>query len=167
MYFGKRTPCTVLVGTIALALLIGVAQATMIPQSTPQLTANSSHIVRGEVTSISSHWNEQETYIYTLITVRPIESFKAATELPGEITLWAPGGQVGELKLWVEHTPTFERGQDVILFLEDRGENFDITSWAQGKFTIENDVVLETNESLASFTSRIAEAVNAEQPKDR
>jgi hypothetical protein len=140
--------------------------ATMITQSLDELTVNSSHIVRGQVLAVESKWNESETSIYTQVTIQVAEVYKSSGDAPTTATVIFPGGTVDDTRLWVEHTPTFTVGQDVVTFLIDHGGFFDVTSWVQGKYTVENETVSELGSTATHFIKQINEVVASERQRN-
>ena len=73
---------------------------------------------------------------------------------------------MGDTRLWVEHTPTFTVGQDVVTFLIDHGGFFDVTSWVQGKYTVENETVSELGSTATHFIKQINEVVASERQRN-
>jgi hypothetical protein len=136
-----------------------IGRSGMIIQSIQDLTDNSSHIVRAQVTDKTSQWDETESFIYTTVTLNITESLVGDLNISEEVTVFVPGGSVGDLTLHVQHAPRFEIDQDVIVFLDWKGEVFDVTSWEQGKFTIKEEQVVEKNISVPEFMSEIETAV--------
>jgi hypothetical protein len=53
--------------------------------------------------------------------------------------------------------PTFEEGEEVILFIEPepRVEETDLVGWAQGAFRTADGIVLRTDQPIEEFTSQI------------
>lgn len=138
-----------------------LGHAAAVPQTTAELTANSSDVVRGEVLSLESQWNDDETFIFTIVTLRVDERYKGNVGIHSEVTILVPGGEVGEVGLGVEHAAKFEEGQEVIVFLRSiEGGRFSVTAWEQGKFTLENGQVKETQVPVASFEEEIRSALD-------
>ncbi|HSH00846.1 MAG TPA: hypothetical protein VLB27_12375 [candidate division Zixibacteria bacterium] len=138
----------------------------MIPQSLDELTANSTHIVRGQVVSVESMWDESGSTIFTEVLVDVSLTYKSTSALPQMITIRVPGGTVGETKLWVEHAAEFAVGEDVLTFLSDYGPALDVTSWTQGKFTIAQNTVAELNLPVTTFEAQIESVVDAERKRN-
>ncbi len=154
------------------AMCVGVfcmaspALATMVTQSLDELTVNSSHVVRGQVLAVESKWNENQTSIFTEVTIDVSEVIKASGSAPTIATVIIPGGTVGDTRLWVEHTPVFAVGQDVVTFLIDHGAFFEVTSWVQGKFTVEDEKINELGSTATQFIGQINEVVAAERKRN-
>jgi len=144
---------------VAALICFGVtAIAVVAPQTVTDLTGNSTHIVRADIVSQKSLWNDAHTIIYTLITAKVTELHKGTLDTSVDINVWVPGGQVADTGLTVEHAARFKNGQDVILFLVQRDNLYDVTSWEMGKFTIVNGLVTEKNVSVAEFANQIKAA---------
>ena len=165
MSFRKGWNCLILAFVCSL-WLSSMSFSSMTPQSVDELTANSSHIMRGEVLSVVSQWNADQTSIYTKVTVAIAEMYKGSGITPPTATILVPGGTVDDTKLWVEHTPTFSVGQEVVTFLIDHGSFYDVTSWVQGKYTIENEAVIELGSSATHFINQINEVVATERKRN-
>ena len=137
---------------LVLFALVGTVSAEVEDMSLEDLTSKASTILRGTVSNVESHWNEDQTMIYTSVTIS-VEGYLKGATMPKEVIIEVPGGTVGEITLWVSDTPTFEEGQEVILFL--REEYFQIVGWSQGKYTIVDDMVLERGMPVEQFTGQI------------
>ncbi len=147
-----------------LAFLVGSAvMAVIIPQSVDQLTANSTDIVRGTVVSQESAWNGDRTFISTTVTIEIADIYKGGLNTTTEVTVSTPGGTVGDTNIWVEHAPTFSTGQEVIVFLDQSDGTYRVTSWEMGKYSVENDQVLEKSQPVSVFVESIREAVRQEE----
>ena len=137
---------------LVLFTLAGTASAEVKEMSLEELISKASIILRGTVSKVESHWNESQTMIYTSVTVSVESYFKGGT-VAKVVTIEVPGGTVGETTLWVSDTPSFEEGQEVILFL--REEYFPIVGWFQGKYTVVDDRVVEKGIPVDQFTGQI------------
>ncbi len=159
MFRAKRNPLVLLlfVGTVCLVSASGVLGA-MIEQTIEQLSGNSNQIVRGDVIDMQSQWNSSHTIIYTTVVVRVSETLKGNLKIAEELTVFVPGGQVGDTGLAVEHAPQFQLDEEVLLFLNDSRGAVEVTSWEQGKYTIENGRVLEKQVAVTEFIRQIEAA---------
>jgi hypothetical protein len=62
-------------------------------------------------------------YIETVVTLKVLKAQKGAPQSPGDtITIVIPGGTLGDLTLVVDTSPSFQRGEAVQLYLDDRGQ---------------------------------------------
>jgi hypothetical protein len=101
----------------------------------PALTKGSTVIARGTVRSVEARWTKDGGRIMTDAVLEVTEPWKGA---PGkQITVMQPGGVVGEVGQIVHGTVRFTVGEDVVVFLEPRGDHFLLTGMLQGKFKVE------------------------------
>lgn len=61
------------------------------------------------------------------------------------------GGVIGEVGQVVHGTIPFRRGDEVVLFLEPRGERFMLTGMMQGVFRVDGDTARQALEGDALF----------------
>jgi len=134
------------------------ANAVTTPQSTEQLVENSSDVIRGKVLSQISQWDETHTYIYTDVSIEITEIVLGSVTKGTTISVYIPGGVVNDTGLRVEHSPEFEDGEEVILFLTELDNLYSVTSWEMGKFRIENANVVEKKLPVSEFISEIKAA---------
>ncbi len=137
---------------LMLFALVGTASADVEEMSLADLTSKASTILQGKVSKVKSHWDKDQTMIYTSVSISVGSYLKGETEAR-EVTIEVPGGTVGDITLWVSDTPIFEEGQEVILFL--REEYFQIVGWFQGKFTVVDDMVVEKGVPVDQFTGYV------------
>lgn len=120
---------------LALALSATTGQASTVrPLAFPELIAQSNSVFRGNVIGIESRWAGDGLRIITLVTIAVTETWKG---LPASRqTVVVPGGVVGRIGQRVEGAPHFKLGEDVALFVEERGPAGVITGFSQGAFSI-------------------------------
>lgn len=159
---GLKSGLVTLSVCLVFLLLAGNALAITIKMSVEELTNEATTIIRGTVLDLRSHWNKERTHIVTDVTISAQEYIKGYEG--GEIIIQVPGGTVGELGEWVEDVPTFEKGQEVILFLGDN-EYFRAVGWHQGKFTVEKDTVLEIGLPVDTFMAGIRQTITGSPPR--
>ncbi len=136
------------------------ATAAMVEQTVAQLTASSSDIISGEVLAKESWWNEDETFIFTSVTIQVNDLYKGTLAVPSTVTVVVPGGEVGETGLGVEHAAQFEVGEKVIVFLRPSEDStYWVTGWEQGKYTVEDGQVKEKRISVSAFEDEIRKAL--------
>jgi len=108
-------------------------------------------IIQGEVKEISSRM--ESDHIYTYVEVKISKFIKG--EFPEEVTLKIKGGKVGNIVERVSGSPSFEKGERVILFLKKKNEFFSVSGMALGKFKIINeggaDFVINNAEGLSIY----------------
>lgn len=126
--------------TLALLLgsslgLPGTARATLLKGlSLDDLCQRSGVILRGEVVSRAASWKGGR--IYTRVTLRVKHSLRGAHRAGQTVSFWRLGGKVGRHVQLVRGSPTFRRGQRVLLFLSRRGSHLFVTGMAQGRFAL-------------------------------
>jgi len=132
---------------LAGSLLFGTSYGLVEEMNLQDLVNKSTEIVKGKVLEVKSAWDEEGSKIFTYVKIAIDEYWKG--EGPREMVLRVPGGTVGDITLWVEDAPSFEVGEEVVLFLNDI-EFFRLTGWFQGKYKIINGraVNVEKGESI-------------------
>jgi hypothetical protein len=146
-----------------LSLPLHVAQAIMTKATMPQLTAGATGIVKGYVTDVVSEWNDERTTIFTYTTIVVDQWLKGSG--PKAITIRTPGGEVGDVGLWVEDVPVFVRDQDVFAFVKpiEQLPFMQVHGLHQGKFTVENGKVIEAGLPVADFVKMVTSIVKAQE----
>ncbi len=144
---------------ILILLLTNItAPAIMVELHIPQLTANASHIITGKVLSVESYYTADGLSIYTEVIVAVGNQLKGDAQNP-EVTIRFPGGEVQDKGLWIEDSPVFRFGENVILFLLPNGDgSYRVGDMHQGKFTVANDVVMENGLAVGEFLNQIQSA---------
>ena len=137
----------IFIGFLALAVFCLVSftsQATMVMKLDDEAMVNQAEtVVTGTVTSMRSEWNKERTRIFTYITITP-SNFLKSDGSPDEIVIKEPGGEVGEIGMFVEGSSVFEEGEEVLLFLKRGRKGFHRTvGLSQGKFSIQSDPVTQ------------------------
>lgn len=131
----------------ACALLLGTAAfgTTLVYRDLPELARTSDAVVRGKVVETQSRWTADRSRIVTDVTIEVAETLKGA---PGRtVTIVQPGGRVGDIGQKVAGLASFEKGEEVVVFLEKRGdERFVVNGLAQGKYRVER-----TSDGKAAF----------------
>ncbi len=127
---------------VLLAMMIALwyshTDASMEKVRLEQLASRSHTIVIGRVVEVRSDFADLDRKeIVTYVTIAPTDVLKGASG--PTLVLTIPGGVVGDLGLWVEDTPQFLVGEEVLLFVNDdyKGRKT-VSEWRQGKFPIIN-----------------------------
>jgi hypothetical protein len=117
----------------ALCLAPRAAATTLARMSLTELAHAADTIVRVRCLSSASQWDKGA--IWTFSEFEVVERLKGA---PGNrIRVRVPGGRVGHLVTVIEAAPTFQPGEESILFLEATpGGDYAVTAWAEGTFRI-------------------------------
>ena len=122
------------------SLLAGVPRSapasTFLETSVEETARTSQAVVRGVVERTRSRWAGSR--IVTEVTVRVTGAWKGQ---PGDrLILLVPGGTVGELAQTVDAAPTFEDGEEVVVFAGRRGRTWRVNGLALGKYRVEGGV---------------------------
>lgn len=126
------------------------------------LVESSPHIVRGTVTDMTSYWGDDHRAIYTDVALSVFTQFKG-DPVAKVIMVRIMGGLVDDIGLTVEDMPRFSPGEDVILFLSPRGDAFEVKYLFQGKYTVEDETVLEARAPVTEFVASIFDAIDASE----
>lgn len=135
---------------LVLAIALPVADSaatTVVSVSDVDLVNRATDIVVARVLTINSGWQPAARQVFTDVTIAIDEVLVG--DLPNRrLTVRLPGGRLGALDVLVEGTPTFERGERVVLFLRlGTDGRFRVVHLFQGKFSV---VISElTGEELA------------------
>ncbi len=117
------------------ASLYGVAHAVQLELTRGELCELSEKVVVGEVSSTETRWAdvrsgaiERSAWISVALDVK---GQKADT-----VEVILPGGSMGELSHWVEHTPRLIENGRYLLFLSQIGGRWFVTGGEQGAVRI-------------------------------
>lgn len=135
---------------LLLALLVPAVMAAAVPAAGLMLRASPSdlalraeNIVRGRVASTRAAWDSKQTMIYTHVVIDVDTTWKGTKRAGDTVALAIPGGEVGDTGIWVEDTPQFSPGEEVVVFLESDGAGGErVCARIQGKFAVIADVVV-------------------------
>ena len=126
------------VRTLLLLLTVVAALAnatTLLALDVPALTKGSAVVARATVKSSQARWTKDGGRIMTDVVLEVTEPWKGS---PGkQVIVIQPGGVVGEVGQLVHGTARFSVGEDVVVFLEPRGDRFLLTGMLQGKFKVQ------------------------------
>ncbi|MBE0461750.1 MAG: hypothetical protein IBX60_08990 [Candidatus Aminicenantes bacterium] len=118
-------------------------------------------IIVGEVLDVRSEWNANRSIIFTYVTVS-VEEYIKGSSLVKEIKVKNLGGIVDEIGSLVPDSPSFRKGEKVLLFLQsDRySECFWVVDQVYGKLTVtKENKIIGYGVSLEEFTHRIKEYI--------
>ena len=143
------------------SLILGThpGHAAMLKMSVEDLARQADTIVVGTVTQRQSAWDAQHTAIYTDVTVA-VERVLAGT--PGDtLTLRVAGGIVEGMGMGTSNDPTFQDGEQMIVFLDTTTIPSSVVGMQQGKFTIKDNLVTLADEtvSLEAFIATVRSAL--------
>jgi hypothetical protein len=122
------------------SLLAGVPRSapasTFLETSVEETARTSQAVVRGVVERTRSRWAGSR--IVTEVTVRVTGAWKG--QAGDRLILLVPGGTVGDLAQTVDAAPTFEDGEEVVVFAGRRGRTWRVNGLALGKYRVEGGV---------------------------
>lgn len=120
----------------ALLLALPAAASSVMSLDLPQLAQLSHTVVRAQVKGSAARWSADRSRIVTDVELQVLETWKG--EAKPSLVVLQPGGVIGEVGQRVHGLPSFQAGEEVVVFLERRGsERFIVTGMAQGKWRIE------------------------------
>ncbi|HSB10863.1 MAG TPA: putative Ig domain-containing protein, partial [Blastocatellia bacterium] len=139
----KRVLKTKWVKSLFLICLMGCAQtalATIVVTPTDDdMIIGARAIVRGKVVAIESSFDDQQTSIYTYITLRVQEVIKGRID-ERRIILKQLGGRVGDRGQTIHGSPQFTQGEKVIVYLDNwRDGSLRVYQMYLGKFSVVKD----------------------------
>ena len=145
MCFYKKLSVKISIFTIMLLMLCfsSVSFALMIGLSTKKLALNSDIVIKGEVIEIVSQWTEGRAAIFSTATVR-VEEVVAGSYSKENIEVVYNGGVADGIGMKVSDTPSFKKGETVILFLSPslklkKAHAYRVYGRAQGKYLVGKD----------------------------
>lgn len=131
-------------------MLAALAHATtLLAMDVAALTKGSGSVVRGTVKSVEPRWTKDGARIMTDAVIEVRETWKGTHR--DTLTVMQQGGVIGDVGQLVHGTIPFRSGDEVVLFLEPRGERFMITGMMQGVFRVEADTARQALEGDALF----------------
>jgi len=140
-----------------------IVNSQIIKATTADLTSEADNIIRGTVKKIKSEWNNEETFIWSFVTINVSSTIKGKSLEEKNISVKIPGGVVGEITQRSEHQVTFKKGEDVILFLKPKiykeTEYFHVVRQFHGKFAIQEETVVEKKLNIEAFIGNIKKAM--------
>jgi len=118
--------------------LAGVYAIVVLPISEQELTRRATVIVTGEVEDVTSSFDQGHNSIDTYIKLNVTRVLKGSIE-DDALTIRQPGGTVGDQTVTVPGSPTFELGDEVLVFAGPLGQSgyYGILGNYYGKYNIE------------------------------
>lgn len=125
-----------LLSLVAVATLVALplSASTFIAMSETELLASSQAVVQGKVLDVRSFWNDDRTAILT--EARVLVDELVAGEAPSVVVVKTFGGQVGDIVIEAHGFPTFQAGEQVLLYLSPDGDDFRVTGYRLGQFRV-------------------------------
>lgn len=156
------------------------AQAGVAEWNLQDLTNGADSIIVGTVLERSSYWNNDEhARIFTSVTLQVGEGLKGSVN-QDRITVTSPGGEVDEIGQWVSDMPSFNQGEEVVIFLKRLSkaqlpnvndskirlseEQFEVYGGFRGKFIIKGDKVGDL--PVAKFKERVNKVLEGQPLPD-
>jgi hypothetical protein len=124
--------------SLALALLVAAAPAaaaTFVATSVEQTARASDAVVRGTVISKASRMSPDGRGIVTDVEIAVASAWKGEPEATVRVTV--RGGEVGNLGMRVDAAPSFQDGEEVVVFLARRGQGWRVGGNALGKSRVQ------------------------------
>ncbi len=136
---------------IVLPLSADKAEAFMMKMSLEDLVGDADVIVVGTVNAITSSWNNEKDNIYSTLKVS-VEDVLAGEAGNDTVKIIVPGGEVDGITQIVTTFPTFEIGEQAVLFLNKKpaqilprrqyeAELYELSGHSQGKLEASGDEV--------------------------
>jgi hypothetical protein len=124
--------------------------ATVERFSLQELTRKAGKVLIGQCMAVESRWNAKGTLILTYSKFAVRESLKGSKG--AEIVVITPGGTVGNKTQKVAGMPSYQAGQEALLFLEPvRGGGWQTLGMGQGKFQIRQNPRTGVREAIQSL----------------
>jgi hypothetical protein len=123
---------------ILLLVTIPLHATVLLPIEFRELVTTAPVIVHGQVVDVHSEWVDGRRAVETFVTVEAAEYLKG--NLGERVTFKVPGGQLGRYRTVFVGAPSFQPGDEVVLFLNPNASSFPfIIGLSQGVFRIVND----------------------------
>lgn len=114
----------------------GALATTLVAMDVPALTRASDLVVRGTVVRVESRWTLDHQRIVTDNEILVSETLKG-NQVGKTVVAMQPGGVVGDVGQLVHGVAKFSLGDEVIVFLEKRGDRAFVVGLAQGRFVVD------------------------------
>ncbi len=122
---------------VACALVSAPALATtMIPLDLAALTERAEEVVAGTVKKTEARWTSSHDAIYTDVTITVERSMTGNLAVSRDVVVRREGGSVDGIGMQVFGAPSFNKGDEVVVFLEHRGLQRYVVGMAQGKLDL-------------------------------
>jgi hypothetical protein len=110
----------------------------LLPIEFRELVTSAPVILHGQVVDVRSEWVDGRRAVETFVTVEAAEYLKG--KLGEQVTFKVPGGQIGRYRTVFVGAPSFQAGDEVVLFLKASGPSFPfIIGLSQGVFRVVTD----------------------------
>jgi hypothetical protein len=144
--------------TAGLAICAVAGAATMVPVSTAELVKHATLVVTGTVDDVTSQPPDANGVIYSEARVRVRDAVVGGTAEEYVVVRYM-GGEHGGLAFVVTAEPTFEVGEEVVLFLAPVAEGvYKCPDGVQGKLSVVDGTVLPAGLTLSDYLAEVAAA---------
>jgi hypothetical protein len=144
---------------LLLFVTIPLHATVLLPIEFRELVTTAPVIVHGHVVDVRSEWLDGRRAVATFVTVEAAEYLKG--NLGDHVTFKVPGGQLGRYRTVLVGAPSFQVGDEVVLFLKTDGPSFPfIIGLSQGVFR----VVTDTNSGQRVVTPPVVTSVGSADP---
>lgn len=125
-------------GLAAMLVALPASASTFVAMSDEALVASSQAVVFGEVVQVDSFWNQDGTAVITDAVFQVAETF--AGSAPVTVKVRTFGGSVGDVRIEAIGFPTFQVGEQMVLFLEQGAEGtFRVNGYQLGQYRVRQD----------------------------
>jgi hypothetical protein len=146
-----RALAAALLAASAVGLVPTAARATVMrPLTLAALTEQADAVVRARVGEQWSDWAEDGRRIFTWTQLEVVEAWTG--DVGEAVVVRTMGGVVGDLGMRVSGTPRFVTGAEVVVFLREGSDVFEVVGMSQGKFDVRNGEAVPDVHGLA-FTA--------------
>ncbi len=144
-----------LLAILSILLLAAPGSAIMLREDLPTLAEKADRIVTGLVTDVVSEWDAERNLIHSTTTLLVDRVLKGETTEP-LIGIRTVGGEVDGEGLWVSVEARFLPGENVFVFLKEvDGGYYEVMGLMQGKYTIEDGIVVERGIRFVEFLEEV------------
>jgi hypothetical protein len=141
-------------------IILFIVNFSAFPQQTiskiEKLSNEADIILTGKVVQQKSNWNNDQSKIYTNVTIE-VEEYLKGKSNNSKITITHPGGEVGEVGELYSHMPGFKNDEEVLLFVKknEKENTLIVLNGEDGKLTLTKD--LNSGEKITSSNEKISE----------
>lgn len=159
-YIKKNAELIVLTLILVIFVYLCSAYAMMVGMSTRSLSNESDLVIKGTVIRVVSQWTEDRKSIFSTAMVQVDEVIAGSCDRD-TVEVVYDGGVVDGIGMKVSDSPSFEKGEIVILFLSPdlqlrKAQAFRVYGRAQGKYRVDEDnIARKRGFSVAAGADRV------------
>jgi hypothetical protein len=112
---------------------------TMLPLDLKTMTERADRVVIATVEDEVAAWTADHSAIYTTVTLKVGRSLKGQLRGGDRVQVRREGGSVDGIGMRVHGSAQFAPGEEVLVFLEERGGTTYVVGMAQGKLLLKDD----------------------------